>query len=86
MSEIDLMVGGSISLRTLEARLAGVAEKVGRELNPAAMTEFKFSKRHRTGDHFVSTVTAAPKRFVIEDDKDIGASIEKTQSQGERGM
>jgi hypothetical protein len=80
------MVVGSISFRALVARPPGVSEKVGRELNPGAMTEFEFSKRHRTGDHFVSTVTAAPKRFVIEDDKDTGASDENTQSQGERGM
>jgi predicted nucleotidyltransferase len=72
-SDIDLMVIGSLSLRALVGRLAGVSEKVGRELNLSVMTESEFSKRRRTGDHFVSTVTAAPKLFVIGDADELEA-------------
>ena len=71
--DIDLMVIGSISLRALVGRLAGVSGKVGRELNPSVMTEAEFRKRRRTGDHFVSTVLAAPKVFVIGDTDDLEA-------------
>ena len=72
-SDIDLMVIGPISLRALVGRLAGVSGKVGRELNPSVMSEAEFRKRSRTGDHFVSTVLAAPKVFVIGDADDLDA-------------
>jgi len=72
-SDIDLMVIGSISLRTLAGRLSGVPQTVGRELNPSVMTEAEFSKRSQAGDHFVSTVLLAPKLFVIGDADELAA-------------
>lgn len=66
-SDIDLMVIGSISLRTLAGRLSRVAQQVGRELNPSVMTEAEFVRRRQAGDHFVLTVLSAPKLFVIGD-------------------
>ena len=84
-SDIDLMVAGSVSLRTLVASLAGIFEKVGRELNPSVMTESKFSKRRRTGNYFVSTVMAARKLFVLEAVKDIEASIQKRRPKASGG-
>ncbi|HQX50759.1 MAG TPA: nucleotidyltransferase domain-containing protein [Planctomycetaceae bacterium] len=72
-SDIDLMVIGSISLRTLAGKLSGVPQIVGRELNPSVMTEAEFSKRRQAKDHFVSTVLAAPKLFVIGDADELEA-------------
>jgi len=64
-SDVDLLVLGSITLRQLVSRLAGLSANIGRELNPTVMSESEFAERCRNGDHFVSTVLSAPKLFVI---------------------
>ncbi|MGA2602723.1 MAG: nucleotidyltransferase domain-containing protein [Verrucomicrobiia bacterium] len=64
-SDVDLMVIGAIGLRALGKRLSGVAAKLGREVNPHAMTQEEFVQRRVGGEHFISTVLAAPKLFVI---------------------
>ena len=64
-SDIDLMVIGDIGLRGLSHLLAGLAAKIGREINPHVLSAGEFAKRKRTGDHFVSSVLATPRLFVI---------------------
>ena len=63
-SDVDLMVIGSIGLRGLTKLLSGVAEVVGREINPHILTPEEFRERTRTKDHFVTSVLAAPMLFV----------------------
>ena len=63
-SDVDLMVIGSIGLRGLTKLLSGVAEVVGREINPHILTPKEFRERIRTKDHFVTSVLAAPMLFV----------------------
>lgn len=63
-SDIDLMVIGSIGLRTLIAVLRDFKARVGRELNPHVMTQEEFSKRLKEGEHFITSVMASPKLFV----------------------
>jgi predicted nucleotidyltransferase len=70
-SDVDLMVIGSVPLRQLSARLSGVTERIGREVNPHAIKPEEFAKRARAKDHFVSTVLAAPKLFVIGGDREL---------------
>lgn len=64
-SDIDLMVIGPITLRQLGKRLSGVATKLGREINPHVLPRAEFTRRQQARDHFLSTVLAAPKLFVI---------------------
>ena len=64
-SDIDLMVIGPITLRQLGKRLSGLATKLGREINPHVLTGAEFARRQQARDHFLSTVLAAPKLFVI---------------------
>ena len=66
-SDIDLMVIGSASLRAIVKRLAGISDKLGRELNPHILTPAEFARRKHSQDHFVSTVLNAPQVFVIGD-------------------
>lgn len=72
-SDIDLMVIGSLSLRELTKRMAGISERVGRELNPSIMTETEFRQRVEANDHFVMAIVAAPKLFVIGDMDELSA-------------
>lgn len=64
-SDVDLMVIGSIGLRKLSESLSGVPERLGREVNPHALTHAEFRKRVRQGDHLATRVMESPKLFII---------------------
>ena len=72
-SDIDLLVIGDLGLRPLTAALSGVGEKLGRVINPHILTPAEFQKRLRARDHFLTTVLAAPKIFVIGSEHDLAA-------------
>jgi predicted nucleotidyltransferase len=64
-SDIDLFVVGSLGLRRLAKLLSGVAEELGREINPHVMTADEFRDRKSGRDHFLAAVLESPKLFVI---------------------
>ena len=64
-SDVDLMVIGSISLRQLSKRLSGLATKLGREINPHALTPAEFARRVKGREHFINSVLETPRLFVI---------------------
>ena len=70
-SDIDLMVIGSVSLRTLAGRLAGVAERLGREINPHCLTEAEYFKRCEKKDHFISSVIRSERKMIIGDEREL---------------
>jgi predicted nucleotidyltransferase len=63
-SDVDIMVVGSISLRRLTQLLSGLSEKLGREINPHAMTLDEFAERKKKGEHFLTSVLNSLKVFV----------------------
>jgi len=72
-SDVDLMVIGPIGLRGLTKLLSGVAEVVGREINPHILTPEEFGERKRNKDHFVTSVLAAPMLFVKGTEHELAA-------------
>jgi DNA-binding transcriptional ArsR family regulator/predicted nucleotidyltransferase len=64
-SDVDLMIIGTLGLRRVAQLLSGLAERVGRELNPHVMKSEEFVRRKRTADHFISSVLDSPRLFVI---------------------
>jgi predicted nucleotidyltransferase len=64
-SDIDLMVVGDIGLRRVANLLSGMAARLGREINPHVLTAEEFARRKRTADHFISSVLATPRLFVV---------------------
>ena len=64
-SDVDLMVIGNLGLRDLSRLLSGVADKVGREINPHVLHDHEFRRRIQAGEHFVSTIIREPKIFII---------------------
>ena len=67
-SDIDLMVVGSIGLRKLTSLLSGVGNQLGREINPHVLTPEEYQDRVRRKEHFITSVLASPKLFVVGDD------------------
>ena len=63
-SDVDLMVIGSLGLRSVTKLLSGVASSVGREVNPYVIGSSEFKRRRYEKEHFISSVLASPKIFV----------------------
>ncbi|MBI4658070.1 MAG: nucleotidyltransferase domain-containing protein [Verrucomicrobia bacterium] len=63
-SDVDLMVLGTMGLRRLATLLSGVADRLGREINPHVMTPHEFTERRRQREHFVASLLDSPKLFV----------------------
>lgn len=72
-SDVDLMVVGSISLRQLMRRISSATERLGREVNPHVMTGGELAGKKRLRDHFVTTVLASPRLFVIGGEHELEA-------------
>jgi uncharacterized protein len=64
-SDVDLMIIGTLGLRRVAQLLSGLAERVGRELNPHVMKSEEFARRKHASDHFISSVLDSPRLFVI---------------------
>ncbi len=70
-SDIDLMLIGDTSLRQVAKLLSGVANQLGREVNPHVMAPAELARRKKAGDHFIKTVLAGPKLFVLGDESEL---------------
>lgn len=71
-SDIDLLIVGDVGLRDVTKLLSGVADKVGREINPKVFTPDEFLRRRRADDPFLNRVLAEPRIFVIGDEHELG--------------
>ncbi|HTI72479.1 MAG TPA: nucleotidyltransferase domain-containing protein, partial [Candidatus Limnocylindria bacterium] len=72
-SDVDLLVVGSVGLRRLTKLLSGLAEKVGREINPHILTPEEFLERKKNRDHLVTSVLSSPMIFVKGTEHDLAA-------------
>ena len=72
-SDVDLLVIGDIGLRAVTGLLSGIAEQIGREINPHVFRRAEFLKRKREKDAFLMRVLAAPKLFVVGESHDFAS-------------
>lgn len=70
-SDVDLIVIGGLSLRQLSKLLSGLSARIGREINPHVLTVEEFTRRKKAKDHFINSVLATPKLFVIGDEDEL---------------
>lgn len=68
LSDIDLLVVGSISGRELSSLISSVRKSIGREINQLAMTPAELKNRVKDQDHFLTTVLKQPKLFLVGDE------------------
>ena len=64
-SDVDIFIVGDIPPRRLTPILSQLEEEIGRELNATVFTREEMSRRMNSGDHFVSSVMADRKIFLI---------------------
>lgn len=63
-SDVDLLVIGSVGLRKISSALRGVAEALGREINPVCLTAAEWREKRRNNDAFTTRVSSEPKLWL----------------------
>jgi len=66
-SDVDLFVIGLAGLGDVVDALGPAQQALGRDINPVVQMPAEFSRRVKAKDHFVTSVLAAPRLFVIGD-------------------
>lgn len=74
-SDLDLLVIGNTGLRRITPALRGVAEALGREINPICVTPAEWRGKLQRGDAFATRVAAEPK-FWLKGGPDAFAAME----------
>jgi predicted nucleotidyltransferase len=72
-SDVDVLIVGSATRRQVATALADAARSLGRELNPVILTPADLTGRRRAGDHFVTSVLAGPRIWLVGDDASLAA-------------
>ena len=63
-SDVDLLILGTAGLRRIAPALRGVADTLGREINPVCLRPTEWREKLRLGDAFISRVAAEPKLWL----------------------
>jgi len=74
-SDVDLMVIGDLGLRALTSLLSGVADQIGREINPHVLRRAELMRRKSAGEPFLTRVLGEPKIFVVGDPHEFEALV-----------
>ncbi len=75
VSDLDLMVIGTVGLRTVSGWLSGISEKIGREINPHVLSLNEYRKRKRAREHFLNRVIESAKIFIKGNEDDLAAMV-----------
>lgn len=70
-SDLDILVAGSVSFAEVSKALRGAQETLGREINPSVYSSGELRRKAAEGHHFLATVLAAEKIFVIGTEHDL---------------
>lgn len=70
-SDVDVMIIGTAGLRALTKAFSGLAERIGREINPHVMTPEEFRTRRKAKNHFLKTVMEQSKTFLIGGEREL---------------
>jgi len=70
-SDVDLMIISQVGLQELVPHLRQAQDTLGREINPVTISAQELRDRVAHSDHFVTTVLAGPKIFLIGDEDDL---------------
>lgn len=64
-SDIDLLIVGEVTFEEIVEALHGAERRLGREINPTVYPRREFARKARDRNHFVATVLADRKLFLI---------------------
>ena len=72
-SDVDVLVIGAATFAEVVDALAPAERAMGREINPAVFTPSEYARKRRDGNHFLSSLDARTKLFVIGDEDELAA-------------
>jgi predicted nucleotidyltransferase len=81
-SDIDLLVVGEVSFGDVIEALAPAQRKLGREINPTVFPPVEFADKVHEGNHFVTTVLAEEKLFVMGGENELEGVVRKRRAAG----
>jgi uncharacterized protein len=82
-SDVDVMVvGDSLSLTDVVSAIAEAQRELGREINPSVYPTAEFCRKLAEGQHFVSSVVAGKKIFLIGDERELTRLAQIRVAQG----
>jgi predicted nucleotidyltransferase len=70
-SDVDVMVVGEATFEEIASALHEAQEQTGREINPTVYPIQEFSRKVKTGHHFLGTVMKEPKIFLIGEEDEL---------------
>ena len=89
LSDVDLMVIGTIGLAELTPALGKAEARLGREINTTSYSTREFRNKVAVREHFLSAVLHGPKQFVKGGQRDLDDIVGKPRrsaaSDGEKG-
>lgn len=85
-SDIDLFVVGEVSFGDVVEALAPAQRKLGREINPMVFPPVEFADEAHEGNHFVTTVLAEKKLFVIGGANELEIVARKKRASGAQAV
>jgi predicted nucleotidyltransferase len=75
LSDVDLMVIGTVGLAALAPTLRKAESRLGREINVTSYSAREFRRKVTSQDHFLSEVLRAPKEFVKGGQRDLDTIV-----------
>lgn len=72
-SDVDVLVIGEATFGDVVDALAPAERALGREINPAVFAPDEYARKLRDGNHFLSSLNAQTKLFVIGDKDELAA-------------
>jgi len=79
LSDIDLLIIGSINSKELSSLLSKPKRELSREINYAVFPLQEFRKKVRQKDHFLNTILKEKKIFIIGDENQVKAITKSRQ-------
>jgi predicted nucleotidyltransferase len=76
-SDIDLLVVGEASVGDIGMAVRDAEKRLGRDVNPTVYSLDEFQATVRAKQHFLTTVLAEPKIFVVGGENDLGDLVTK---------
>ena len=85
-SDIDLLVIGKVSSGDVIEALAPAQRRLGREINPSVFPPAEFAEKARGENHFLTTVLAEPKLFLIGGEDELEGLARQRRSAGAQAV
>lgn len=76
-SDIDLLVVGDVSFGDVVTAVKRAEERLGRDVNPTVFSTNEFREKVRSKHHFVTSVLAEPKMFILGGDDELSTAASK---------